>query len=202
MKKSKDYLNIDLEFLDKKDPPRTVPKKKSSPEKSTDKPTSTPNGYKYKWVVILIIWYTIFFFIGQENSDNSGNLKQNSSYTTQDTSEDTVRNGQYRCSSYHSNQADLLNPDESEEQVTFAQNSLEQRSNELDRLKNEIDNSYVNESSSQYEIDDYNEKIDSYNAKLASYKRDANNMSSRVGKYNEQIQRHNNYLITNCTKAY
>jgi hypothetical protein len=172
-------------------------KKSSSPEK----PTSKPNGYKYKWVVILIIWYAIFFFIGQENSASSGT---NSSYTTktQDTSEDTVRNGQYRCSSYHSNQADLLNPDESEEHMTLAQNLLEQRSNEMDRIKNEIDNSYVNESSSQYEIDNYNEKIDTYNAKLASYKRDANNMSARIDNYNEQIQIHNNYLITNCTKAY
>lgn len=197
MKKSKDYLDIDLEFLDKKDPSKAVHKKSSSPEK----PTSKPNGYKYKWVVILIIWYAIFFFIGQENSASSGT---NSSYTTktQDTSEDTVRNGQYRCSSYHSNQADLLNPDESEEHMTLAQNLLEQRSNEMDRIKNEIDNSYVNESSSQYEIDNYNEKIDTYNAKLASYKRDANNMSARIDNYNEQIQIHNNYLITNCTKAY
>ncbi len=51
MKNSKDHLNIDLEFLDKKDPPKAVHKKNSSP----DKPTSKPNGYKYKWVVILII---------------------------------------------------------------------------------------------------------------------------------------------------
>lgn len=51
MKKSKDHLNIDLEFLDKKDPPKAVHKKSSSP----DKPTSKPNGYKYKWIVILII---------------------------------------------------------------------------------------------------------------------------------------------------
>lgn len=191
-----EHLDFNTDFLDKD----TLPKTGAI---SHAKPLS--EKIKYNWKKILIIGGVILFIgwiIFSDSGSSSSTSTSNSSYTPPATNGGTVRNGQYSCSRYDSDQADSLDPKESEQQMTLAQNLLEQMANELDRLKNEIDNSYVNDSSSQYEIDDYNEKIDTYNSKLNSYKRDASNMSSRIDQYNVQVERRNNYLIAHCTKSY
>lgn len=191
-----DHLKFDTDFLDKDTPQKTG-------TTNREKPLSEKS--KYNWKKILIIGGVVLFFgwvIFSDSGSSSPTSTSNSSYTPPATNGNTVRNGQYSCSRYDSDQADSLDPTESEQQMTLAQNLLQQRANELDRLKGEIDNSYVNDSSPQYEIDNYNEKVDTYNSKLASYKRDASSMSSRIDQYNAQVERRNNYLIAHCTKSY
>jgi peptidoglycan hydrolase CwlO-like protein len=191
-----EHLDFNTDFLDKDTPLKTG-------ATSHAKPLS--EKIKYNWKKILIIGGVILFIgwvIFSDSGSSSPASTSNSSYTSPSTSENTVRNGQYSCSRYDSDQADSLDPTESEQQMTLAQNLLQQRANELDRLKSEIDNSYVNDSSPQYEIDDYNEKVDTYNSKLTSYKRDASSMSVRIDQYNTQVERRNNYLIAHCTKSY
>ena len=198
MQDNKEHLKIDLEFLDKKDSVRGKP--------ITASGGSSPlNTNKYNWRKVLFISGIILFFgwaIFSDSGSSSPTSTSNSSYSQPATSGGTVRNGQYSCSRYDSDQADSLDPTESEQQVTLAQNLLQQRANELDRLKNEIDDSSVNDYSPQYVIDDYNEQVDTYNSKLTSYKRDASSMSSRIDQYNAQVERRNNYLIANCTRSY
>ena len=190
-----DHLKFDTDFLDKDTPQKTG-------TTNREKPLSEKS--KYSWKKILIIGGVILFFgwVILSNSGSSTNSTSNNSYTAPTTNGDNVRNGQYSCSRYDSNQADSLDPSESESQLTIAQNLLTQRGDELDRLKRNIDNSYVNDNSSQYEIDNYNEMVDTYNSKLGSYKRDATSMSSRIDQYNAQVERRNNYLTSHCTKAY
>lgn len=210
MKNDKEHLNIDLEFLDKKEPPKVAPKQHEATGQTPHHSTPVSTGYKYNWKNILIIGGVVLF-IGWamfSNSDSSSSpTTSNSPYTpsaqtTNSNSDDTVIRGQYRCSSYNASQADALAPSESESTISSAQNALEQRSTYLENLKSEIDGSYVNEYSSQYEIDNYNQKVDDYNSELASYKRDASSMSSRIDRFNSQVEAHNNYLINHCTKAY
>lgn len=210
MKNDKEHLNIDLEFLDKKEAPKVAPKLHESNGQTPHTSTPVSTGYKYNWKNILIIG-GIVLFIGWamfSNSDGSSSpTTSNNSYapsaqTTNSNSDDTVVRGQYRCSSYNASQADALAPSESESTISSAQNALEQRSTYLENLKSEIDGSYVNEYSSQYEIDNYNQKVDDYNSELASYKRDAASMSSRIDRFNSQVEAHNSYLINHCTKAY
>jgi peptidoglycan hydrolase CwlO-like protein len=196
MAQDKEHLDINLDFLDKD----TVPKKNASVRKSN---ASSKEGgaQKYNWKKILIIGGVILFFgwviFSEDSSTNNTNT---GNYTPPaNINDDSVVVGEYTCSRHHYNQAVALNPDESESQITSAQNSLEYRANELERLQNEIEGSYVGEYSSQWEIDQYNETVDEYNSKLPSYKRDAANLDSRIDRYNAQIATHNNYLMNNCT---
>lgn len=216
MKESKNHLHIDLEFLDKKETAKNMPKtefpKGNKPNWRYYEPQKTnpnPNPVKeYNWKNILIIGGIIIFFGWAifSNNDNSSSTSNNT-YTPSiqtsniDNKDDTVIRGQYRCSSYYASRVDALDPSESEATISNEQNVLEQRATYLDNLKKEIDNSYVNEYSEQYEIDSYNQNVDDYNLKIASYKRDATSLGSRIDKFNNQVNARNNYLMNNCTKA-
>ena len=61
MKESKDHLDIDLEFLDKKEPLRVAPK----PHEQTSSTSKSPStGSKYNWKNILIIGGIVLFSDG------------------------------------------------------------------------------------------------------------------------------------------
>lgn len=208
MKKPDDHLNIDLDFLDKKEPVRVAKKTDNGSEEASNSSHVSPSGRRWNWKNILIISGVVLFFgwiIFSDDGSSSGSTNtytsptQTSNYNSND---DSVMVGEYSCSRYHYNQALALDPDETEQQIESAQSALEYRTRRLESLKNEIDNSYVNEYSSQWEIDDYNEKVDEYNSLLPAYKRDLANLDSRIDTYNAQIQKHNNYLVANCTKRY
>ena len=206
MKNDKDHLDIDLEFLDKKEPTKATPKQADAGQ-ATPTPTPVSTGYKYNWKNILIIG-GIVLFIGWAmfGSDDGSSSNSTNTYTppvqtsNYNTGNDDVMVGEYSCSRSHYNQAVALDPDETEQQIESASSAFEYRTNAMKRLKDEIDSSYVNDYSEQWEIDDYNAKVDDYNSKLPAYKRDLANLDSRIDQYNAQIQTHNNYLVANCTK--
>ncbi|MDP3763700.1 MAG: hypothetical protein Q8Q92_03565 [bacterium] len=203
MKNDKDHLDIDLEFLDKKEPPKAQ-SKQADVDQATPTPVST--GYKYNWKNILIIGGIVVFIGWAMFSSDDGSSSSTDTYTppkqtsNYNTGNDDVMVGEYSCSRYNYNQAVALNPDETEQQIESASTAFEYRTNAMKRLKDEIDNSYVNDYSEQWEIDDYNAKVDDYNSKLPAYKRDLASLDSRIDQYNAQIQTHNNYLVANCTK--
>ena len=210
--KEKDHLNIDLEFLDKKDAPKAKPApsvEDSGATNQTSTPASVSSGYKYNRKNILII-SGIVLFIGWAifSSDDGSSSSSTNTYTppaqtsNYNTSNDDVMVGEYSCSRYHYNQAVALDPDETEQQIESASSAFEYRTNALARLKDDIDSSYVNDYSAQWEIDEYNEKVDEYNSLLPAYKRDMAALDARIDRYNAQIQTHNNYLVANCTKRY
>ena len=209
--KEKDHLNIDLEFLDKKETPKARPP--SSVERSDTSQASTPapvsSGYKYNWKniliiggIVLFIGWAIFSDGGESSSSATNTYTPPASSQSFNGDDDNVMVGEYSCSRYHYNQAVALEPDESEQQIDIASSALEYRTNALERLKAEIDSSYVNDYSPQWEIDEFNEKVDEYNSLLPVYKRDVSALDSRINRYNAQIQTHNNYLVANCTKRY
>ena len=172
MKEPKDHLDIDLEFLDKKEPVRVAPK----PESNAGQTSSTPKvhlaGTKYNLKNILIIGGVILFFGWVIFSSDDSSSSSTSTYTppaqtsNYNSDDDSVMVGEYSCSRYHYNQAVALDPDETEQQIESARSALEYRTNRLENLKDEIDNSYVNDYSAQWEIDDYNQKVDEYNSLL------------------------------------
>lgn len=202
MKQDKQHLDIDLEFLDK------TSSKKEEPIRDETRKNTAAQKFKLSKSQIkkyLIIGGIVIFFGWVIFSEDSSTTNTNTgSYATPNVTQtssnsDTVVVGEYTCSRYHYNQAVALDPDETESQMTAAQNALEYRANALERLQNEIESSYVNDYSSQWEIDQYNEMVDEYNSKLPAYKRDAASLDSRVDRYNAQIATHNNYLKNNCT---
>jgi len=196
MKQENQHLDIDLDFLDKKASPRQ--EEFSNNERKiphTSKLKLSKSGLKK---ILIICGVVIFFGWVIFSDNNSGTSTNNSgSYTT--SNNDMIIIGEYRCSRYHYDKAVTLSSDESEQQLTTAQNALKYKEKELDRLENEIDNSYVNEYSSQWKINQYNATVNEYNSKLATYKRDVAVLNSRIDKYNTQIEAHNNYLRNNCT---
>ncbi|MFZ2187798.1 MAG: hypothetical protein WAV46_04205 [Candidatus Moraniibacteriota bacterium] len=207
MKDSKDHLDIDLGFLDKKDSLIVTPKPDFNTGQTSSAPTSILASHKYNWKNILIIGGVILFFgwalfSDDSSSSNTTNNTSPSTVSTTSTTGNDVIVGQYSCSRDHSNQADILNPDENESQIALAQNTLENQTNELERLKREIDGSNVNEYSSQYQINQYNAAVDAYNSKLPAYKRAVADTNTRIDRYNAQVQKRNNYLAANCTKRY
>lgn len=209
MKESKNHLNIDLEFLDKKEPPVATPKPDSHTRQTSGASTSKSDGHRYNWKNILIIagivlfisWVIVYSDNGSSGSSTNtpASPSQASNY---DTDDDSVMEGEYSCSRYYYNQVVAIRPTETEQQIENAQTSLKNKSDEIDRLKNKIDNSYVNEYSEQWEIDQYNKMVNEYNSGLSAYNQSLTNLDARIDKYNAQIQKHNNYLIANCTKKY
>ncbi len=207
MKEPKDHLDIDLEFLDKKEPVRVAPKPESHAGQTSSTPKSPSTVHRYNWKNILIIGGVILFFGWVIFSDDGSNSSSTNTYTppvqtSSNNGNDDVMVGEYSCSRYHYNQAVALDPDETEQQIESASSAFEYRTNALASLKDDIDNSYVNDYSAQWEIDEYNEMVDRYNSLLPAYKRDMAALDARIDRYNAQIQAHNNYLVTNCTKKY
>lgn len=204
MADDKQHIDIDLDFLDRKSSPQREEKSGGYQEKTPHKRPGKKLS-EYNWKKILLIGGVILFFgwiiFSEDNSTSNTNTGSYtpSSATQMSPNNDSVVIGEYTCSRYHYNQAVALDPDESEAQITAAENALEYRANELERLQSEIESSYVNEYSSQYKINQYNAMVDEYNSKLFSYKRDAISLDSRIDKYNAQIAKHNNYLKNNCT---
>ena len=206
MKESKDHLNFDLEFLDKKEHVRAKPTQPKSDDGQTSTgPTPISSGYQYNWKGILIVGGIVLFIGWAIFSDDSGSSSSTTNTYTPpasgqtSNSDDSVIIGDYRCSRYHYNQAVALDPDETEAQITAVRNALKYRSNALEQLGNDIDNSDVSENSSQWELDQYNEMVNDYNSKLPAYNRDVASLDSRIDRYNTQIEAHNNYLRNNCT---
>ena len=196
----KDKVNFDLDFLDKnaKEKPKDKPNSSKEPDwVSYDEKNKPDNDYEkgpsksWMWVLGVI---GFFILIGIFSGDSS------STSTSSSTPDGLVRVGQYMCSQYNANQADLLKPSDSETSIQLASSSLDQRDAELTRMRNEIDSSYVSEYSSQYEINQYNTQVDDYNSKLAKYKSDINSYNTRMDNYNGQVDKYNNYLKTHCTK--
>jgi hypothetical protein len=207
MKNDKDHLDIDLEFLDKKEQPKATPKQADVDEVAST-PTPVSTGYKYNWKNILIIGGIILFigwamFSSDDGSSSNSTTNTNTApASSQISNGDELMIGQYSCSRYHYDQAVALDPDETEQQIENARIAIETRTNVLERIKKQIDSSYVNDYSDQWEIDQYNELVDDYNSKLPAYKRDLADLDTRIDRYNAQIQKHNNYLVANCTKRY
>jgi hypothetical protein len=111
----------------------------------------------------------------------------------------TINNGQFSCSSYDSNQADLMEP-KNEYELTKEEAELKRRSDALDPLKLQIDTSMVTQYSDQASIDRYNAMVSRYNAQLSSLKVAYSSHQTRVDIYNQQMQARNDYLLAHCRR--
>jgi len=203
MQNDKEHLDVDLGFLDAAKP-RYVETKATS-------------SYKVNWRNITVIGGIIAAFIGWiVISDNSSPNRStpSSSYGSPTTYQPqapayrppaadaagTVTNGQFRCSSYDSRQADLLAPTNDRE-LMLEKEEMKSRSDQLDSLKLKIDTSGVTSYSDQAEIDRYNAMVARYNRQLTSWKADYMAHQARIDTYNQQVQARNNYLLTNCRRS-
>lgn len=188
------HLNIDLDFLDKKEPQRTRSVTPSSNSDTSDKSDGENHTGRNVLIGIGVVIFFIWLFASGSDS-NSGTSSSNISTSGM------VRVGQYNCSQYYADQSDSMLPIDSKDSIESARNLLTSEGNQLDNLKSAIDSSYVTEYSAQYEIDQYNDNVNEYNSNLAQYKSDLSKFNARVDRYNEQINKYNNYLSTNCTKV-
>ena len=193
MQNDKEHLNVDLGFLDEAKPRET-----ETPAKS---------GYKVNWrniaiigglIVAVIIWAISGNMSSAPSGSSQAPIAPTPAYQPPATNTGgTVRNGQFWCSSYDSDQADRLSPG-NEAALKYQQQELEQRSNALDSLKTQISLSAVNQYSEQSAIDIYNALVNQYNAQLTSFKADAAAYQANVDQFNAHVQAHNNYLIAHC----
>ncbi|MHB8667218.1 MAG: hypothetical protein ACYC7B_06835 [Burkholderiales bacterium] len=191
MQNDKNKLDVDLGFLDEAKP--------------RDAETNAASSYKINWRNIAIIGGLIIAIIIWVNLDDKSSTPRRSptpvasapAYQPPADTSGTVRNGQYHCSRYDSDQADRLSP-VGESDLTMQQQTLERRSNALDSLKTQISLNAVNQYSDQSAIDSYNALVDRYNAQLTAFKADAAVLQSRIDQFNAQVQAHNNYLIAHC----
>ncbi len=209
MKESKDHLNIDLEFLDKKEPVRVAPK--PEPPKG-DEPNwryydpniakaNSGSGEKYNWKNILIISGIVLFF-GWVIFSNSGNSNSPSSSTGASSNTNSANNvvtGQYMCSQYNHNRAGELEPSKSQEAALKSEeSSLSLEGNRLSTEKDQLQNEYVDQSD-QNSIDTHNAAVDDLNSRLASYRYRLTQHSQAIDAYNIKVGVYNNFLIKNCT---
>lgn len=146
---------------------------------------------KVFWGVIAIVIIASMF--SQNNDKKKTTYTPSSSAPTQRSvpssfDDDIVTDGQYRCSRYHYNRGEELKPSAYEKQ------SIEIENNALTSLKIEIETTYVDHSS-QSSIDHYNMIVNDYNLRLELHR-------LNVASYNNKVETYNNYLMSNCRKAY
>jgi hypothetical protein len=206
MREPKDHLDIDLEFLDKKESVGAKPTRPRSDNSGVSaEPAPASSGTKYSGKTILIAGSIVLFiswvlFAGDSGNPSSTRNTYTPPASSQTSSSDgSVVIGGYTCSRRHYNRAVALEPSESEADLSVELTVLEDSAAVLTRLSNEIESSSVNEYSPHWEIDQYNRAVDDYNSRLEAYRRDAASLDSRIDRYDMQVASHNDYLRNNCT---
>lgn len=205
MTNDKDHLNIDLDFLDKKEAPKTAASGASGPNTSQSKPARpVTTGYKYNWKNILIIGGVVLFFGWAIFSDSSGSSSSSgSSYTpttnTTDSNNILTDSGEtFRCSDSNYDRAMQLKPSTSlGAQLASESDTLDAQIAASKREKAAIEAMYVDEND-QYAVDSYNERVDSYNVERQRLITAGNSWDQRHTAFSNQIDTYNNYLDTNC----
>jgi hypothetical protein len=210
MKESKDHLNIDLEFLDKKEPVRVAPKKPEPPKGNepnwrfyNPNNVNSKSGKQYKWKNILIVG-GIILFIGWaifSDSGSSSTSSSNSTYSPPSGSNNLLSEGghTFRCSDSNYNKAIQLKPSISMgAQLANESDGLDARITANKAEKASLDGMYVDEND-QYEVDSYNSRVDSYNAERQRLMTAANSWDQKSKAFDSQIDTYNNFLDTNCT---
>jgi hypothetical protein len=207
MKEPKDHLNIDLDFLDKKEPVRVAPPKPEPPKGSEPNwryydpnkaKANSGSGKKYNWKNILIIGGIVLFF-GWVIFSGSGS---STSTSTSDTSGNNVlsEGGQtFSCSDYNYNRAVQLKPSSATgAQLASESNSLDNRIAANKAEKTRIDAMYVDQSDLAA-IDSYNASVDSYNSERAALISETSDWDAKNKAFNSQIDTYNNFLDANCS---
>ncbi|MBT9167923.1 MAG: hypothetical protein DDT19_01267 [Syntrophomonadaceae bacterium] len=147
---------------------------------------------KVFWGIIVVVIIALMF---SQNDDKkkttytpSGGISTPPYSPPPSYNDDTVTVGQYRCSRYHHNRAQELEPSSYEKQA------IKRESNALDSLKLEIETMYVDRYS-QSSIDHYNMLVNDYNSREQNHQRN-------IDRYNNKVATYNNYLMSNCSRAY
>jgi len=195
MQNDKEHLNVDLGFLDEAKPRETE--------------TLVKSGYKTNWRNIAIIGGLIVVAVIWAIADNTpsapgtstaapaNSAPASSDQAPADDSSGAVRNGQFTCSRYDSDQADRLSP-AGESDLTIEKEALEGRRSTLDNLKSQMNLSSVDQNSDQTAIDSYNAMVEQYNTQLDALKSDEAAYQGKVDQFNAQVQAHNDYLTAHC----
>jgi hypothetical protein len=188
MQNDKEHLNVDLGFLDEAKPRETE--------------TIAKSGYKTNWrniaiigglIVAVVVWVTL-----DDKSSAPGTSTTAPAYQAPtDDSSGAVKNGQFTCSRYDSDQAKRLSPT-GESDLTTEKEALEGRRSALDNLKSQMNLSSVDQNSDQSAIDSYNAMVEQYNTQLESLKSDEAAYQEKVDQFNAQVQAHNDYLTAHC----
>lgn len=145
---------------------------------------------KVFWGIIGLI-IVISFFSESSNKKSSSyksSTRPTRQYSSPASDADLITVGQYRCTRYHHNRAQELQPSEYEKQ------SIESEQSSLSSLKIQIETDYVDHYS-QSSIDRHNMLIDDYNSRLQRAR-------WSIDSYNSKVNTYNNYLMTNCSRAY
>lgn len=203
MKDPKNHLDIDLEFLDKKEQAKVAPK----PSESTGHTSHTANpvttGYKYNWKNILIIGGIILFFGWAIFSNSDSSSTSNSTYTPPagTNSNNLLSEGgqTFRCSDSNYDRAMQLKPSATlGAQLGTESDNLDRRIAANKAEKTALDGMYVDESD-QYAIDSYNSRVDAYNAERARLIPAVQSWTQRHDAFDAQIDTYNNFLDANCS---
>jgi len=211
MKDDKKHLDIDLDFLDKKETPHVAPAK-TSPTSSMGshtpppvKPTTTPvsTGYKYNWKNILIIGGIVLFF-GWAIFSDSGDSSSSSSntYTPSELGSNNLlsEGGQtFRCSDSNYDRAMQLRPSASlGAQLANESDTLDAQIAANKSEGNTLDGMYVDEYD-QSSIDNYNYRVNRYNTERQKLINAVNSWQARSNTFDRSIDTYNNFLDTNCS---
>lgn len=200
MKEPNDHLNIDLDFLDKKEPVRVA--KKPDPETGkASTPASSPTGAKWNWKNIIIIGCVVLFF-GWAIFSGSSDSSSGSSYTpTPSGSSNNLlsEGGQtFRCSDSNYDRAVQLRPSTSlGAQLADESDRLDAQIAANKAEKADLESTYVDEDD-EYEVDAYNERVDDYNSERQRLITAGNSWDQRSAAFDKQIDAYNNFLDTNC----
>lgn len=201
MKDQKDHLDIDLEFLDKKDSVRVAPKPESNAGQTPSTPKAPSTDTKYNWKNILIIGGIVLFFGWAIFSGSDSSSTSDSTYTPTSGSNNLLSDGgqTFRCSDSNYDRAMALKPSTSlGAQLASESDRLDSQIAANKAEKSDLESTYVDEDD-EYEVDNYNYRVDSYNSERQRLMNAANSWDQRSKAFDASIDTYNNFLDANCT---
>ena len=112
------------------------------------------------------------------------------------TSGDESLVGQYRCSPYHHDKALELKPKISKKSLESDNHNLKLKHQALLRL-----DSKINALKKMGNVTEFNKAIVHYNSELSIIKNESKELETLKQQFNDQADKHNNYLSENCIRA-
>lgn len=168
-------------------------------------PKEKKKDSRNKWLVgLLVVLVLILVGAAIGSSSSSSQATSDSSTSTSSdtyTPNDSVKIGDYTCSSTVATQADNLAPASTEQDwINSESTKLSSEKDTLDSEEVVVNSSYVNDYSPQYKINEYNKEVDKYNTDKDQYNSEVDAYNTRRNKYLAAVNTLTSYLSSNCTK--
>lgn len=156
--------------------------------------SSQSNVKKYNWKkTFFLTLLGLLVFFGIRSVDKIKN--KISPFKNENSPKDSALVGHYNCSTYDHDRALELKPKISKKRLERDELNLKLKKDALLRLESKM--KVLRKSN----VTGFNKAVGHHNAELAIFNREYEELKSLRDQFNDQVNKHNDYLIKNCIYA-